>query len=54
MQLLPELQDAIQSATTQKFIPSPANDFCKLNYVPSEVNAELIEHLNQYVFLGMR
>ncbi len=49
IQILPqELQDSIQAATTLGFIPSQSNDFCKLNYAPSEVNAELIDALNQY------
>ncbi|WP_133138041.1 hypothetical protein [Legionella rowbothamii] len=48
LQLSPELRDSIQIATTQGFIPSQSNEFCKSNYVPSEVNAELIDHLNQY------
>ena len=43
-----ELQDAIQIATTVKFQPLPSNDFCKLNYVPSKINAELIDILNQF------
>ncbi|MDR3504397.1 MAG: hypothetical protein P4L79_17655 [Legionella sp.] len=43
-----ELQDSIHTAITQEFIPSQSNDFCKLNYVPSEVNAELVDTLNQY------
>lgn len=47
-QLPQELQDSIQCASTQGFIPSQAYDFCQLNYVPSEINAELIDNLNQF------
>jgi hypothetical protein len=56
IQYLPqELQDSIQiSITTQGFTPSQANDFCKRNYAPSEVNAELIDALNLYSCLILR